>query len=137
MLLILNRIMLIILISATIIGCAPTGKIITDSKTGLQWASAPESDTNWFQAKDYASGLKLGGFSDWRLPTRMEVQGLYNNGIDPTILNVSDKWVWTSEIKEPSFAWYINFHNGIALAYPCGNSYLNRVLAVRSPNKLK
>lgn len=130
----LNRISLIVLISVMLVSCAPSVNIITDSKTGLQWAPAPDRDTNWFQAKDYVKEFKLGGFSDWRLPTKTELQVLYNNGIDPTILNVSNKWVWTSEIEEPSFAWYVNFHNGVPLTYPRENSYLNRVLAVRAPD---
>jgi hypothetical protein len=135
-----SRIMLVVLMCVFLVGCNNIKKesanvpahIIIDAKTGLQWVPAPASDTTWFQAQDYVKGLRLGGFSDWRLPTSAELQGLFTNGVDSTTLNVTDKWVWTSEMETgTSNAWYVNFHNGVALTYPRENSYLNRVLAVR------
>ena len=127
---------IIFVISMTVIGCSSSSIVINDAKDKLQWAPAPNSDTNWYQAKEYVENLKLGGFSDWRLPTRIELQSLYSNGVDPK-LNVANKWAWTSETIEPSFAWYVNMYNGVALDYPRENSYLNRVLAVRSMTTLK
>lgn len=32
---------------------------------------------SWQEARDYAAGLELGGFTDWRLPTRKELYTLH------------------------------------------------------------
>ncbi len=128
----LNRITLLVAICLTIISCAPSVSIITDSKTGLQWVPATDRDTSWYEARDYVSGLKVSGFSDWRLPSRSELQDLYNSGIDPKTLNVSGKWVWASEIEEPSYAWVVSFYDGLSITDSRKNSFQNRGLAVRS-----
>lgn len=58
---------------------------ISDGFTGLMWQegySYPDNGNylSWYAANDYVNGLngkKLGGFSDWRLPNRMEIQSIY------------------------------------------------------------
>jgi len=58
---------------------------ITDHYTGLMWQEAysyPETGSyiNWFGAEEYLARLnrdQLGGHADWRLPTRLEIQSLY------------------------------------------------------------
>jgi hypothetical protein len=66
---------------------------VTDTETGLMWqkATAPGIYT-WQQALAYAEGLELpsGGYSDWRLPNRNELQTLvdytrYGPSIDPLL----------------------------------------------------
>jgi serine/threonine protein kinase len=116
--------------------------IITDTKTGLQWAPDPGRDKTWKQAKKYADNLRLGGYTDWRLPTGAELSGLkesskahrygnnrYSVGIDP-VFKLSGYWVWneqrgysTSPFNFVSEARYWDTRD-----YP-GNL---RVLAVRS-----
>ncbi|MGA9068858.1 MAG: PDZ domain-containing protein [Terracidiphilus sp.] len=40
-----------------------------DNDTGLNWTQSDNGqDVNWDQALSYCKGLRLGGFSDWRLP---------------------------------------------------------------------
>ena len=58
---------------------------ISDKRTGLMWQksySYPVNGVylNWFASWDYVINLnknKLGGFGDWRLPTRLEIQSIY------------------------------------------------------------
>jgi hypothetical protein len=58
---------------------------ISDKLTGLMWQesySYPENGVylNWFNSWDYVAELnksKLGGHEDWRLPTRLEIQSIY------------------------------------------------------------
>ena len=58
---------------------------ITDSVTGLMWqASYAYAGTgnycSWYEAGDYIDGLnaeRLGGYADWRLPDKLELQSLY------------------------------------------------------------
>ncbi|NIQ01487.1 MAG: DUF1566 domain-containing protein [Nitrospinaceae bacterium] len=62
---------------------------ITDTCTGLMWQeSYAYIETgryiDWYEANDYIRDLnrrKLGGHSDWRLPTRLELQSLYEIGV--------------------------------------------------------
>ena len=52
---------------------------ITDTSTGLMWEKSTDKNTyNWIQAIAYCDNLTLGGHSDWRLPTRNELQSLVN-----------------------------------------------------------
>ena len=58
---------------------------ITDTLTGLMWQESyayPETGNylSWYEANEYIEKLnadKLGGHSDWRLPSRLEIQSLY------------------------------------------------------------
>jgi hypothetical protein len=61
----------------------PVAGVWTDPATGLTWTKADNgSDVNWNQANAYCSNLRLGGYSDWRLPTIDELQDIYDPGID-------------------------------------------------------
>ena len=58
---------------------------VTDNWTGLIWQekySYPEDGKylSWYEAEIYIDRLNencLGGYSDWRLPSRLEIQSLY------------------------------------------------------------
>ena len=58
---------------------------ITDSRTGLMWQeSYAYAETgnylNWHDANHYVGRLNeqsMGGYKDWRLPSRLEIQSLY------------------------------------------------------------
>jgi hypothetical protein len=60
-------------------------KTISDSLTGLMWQESyayfeTGSNISWYDAQEYIEKLnqsKLGGYSDWRLPERLEIQSLY------------------------------------------------------------
>lgn len=47
---------------------------ITDTATGLMWAkSVPSQKLNLSDAESYAKSFTLGGYKDWRVPTRWEL----------------------------------------------------------------
>jgi hypothetical protein len=49
----------------------------TDQATGLMWTRGDnDADLDFNQAVDYCKNLKLGGFSDWRLPEIEELTGI-------------------------------------------------------------
>jgi hypothetical protein len=58
---------------------------VTDMNTSLTWVKDPGAKMTYDQAVSGASALRLGGFSDWRLPTIQELYSLINfSGVDPT-----------------------------------------------------
>ena len=118
------------------------GKVITDTKTCLDWYVGPDRNTNWDEAKSWASFLEGGG---WRLPTRQELKTLYHKGwgeknIAP-IFQPAPSWVWTTEQQVTGSgtmdyyrddAWAFNFYHGEESCLPKGNpSAMIRAFAVR------
>ena len=53
--------------------------IFEDEETGLMWKRNDNGkNTDWHGANEYAKSLKLGGYTDWRLPTIEELETLYD-----------------------------------------------------------
>jgi len=51
---------------------------ISDLNTGLMWVKARGEETTWDNAKAGASTCRIGGHSDWRMPTIKELYSLIN-----------------------------------------------------------
>lgn len=56
--------------------------IINDTISGLMWTQKDSfvdlgHSVNWHDANNYVSNLTTGGYSDWRLPTILELQTIY------------------------------------------------------------
>ena len=52
----------------------------SDSSTGLVWAANDNGkNVTWDNALKYCRNLSLAGYSDWRLPSIDELQGIYND----------------------------------------------------------
>jgi hypothetical protein len=80
----------------------------TDPDTGLMWTKSDNgSDMNWYQANAYCSNLRLGGFSDWRLPTINELQAVFDPGIMKGYIKRSG-WPWSSTKKNDGYGWFLN-----------------------------
>jgi hypothetical protein len=124
--------------------------VITDQMTDLQWQKLTAPNTyNWTAAKAYCDNLFQGGYEDWRLPTRVELQSLVDyttNCTGPTINNVffpdtQTTDYWTSEFLAGSQrAWSISFGSGsgyggvacVSGGYGvCGAPYSNYIRCVR------
>lgn len=55
-------------------------QVWTDPATALTWTKHDNgSALGWAEANTYCSGLGLGGYTDWRLPTIEELQGVYKS----------------------------------------------------------
>jgi len=123
---------------------------VLDTRTGLTWQEGyayPETGNyiDWYDACDYVERLnrdKLGGHGDWRLPTRLEIQSLYEIAlpfksrgrtfilhIDPVFEFSYGSCFWTGETRL-SAALGFEFDQGDMHWYPRG-SHSATVRAVR------
>jgi len=97
--------------------------MVTDNITNLIWQDDKEAKTvkkKWEDAKIYCGRLTLGGRTDWRLPTIVELQNIMINGNNPAIdttvfLNyTTSKYYWSSitNASNTSLVWGVHFGNG-------------------------
>jgi len=124
-------------------GCvAPTGTVI-DHSTGLMWSKATTAKgKTWAEAKAAAEAVRLGGFTDWRLPTRAELLTLVddtrsNPAIDTSRFDCESDWYWTSTplASSPSdCAWGVSFGDGNAgYSHQLNDGRVRAVRSVSSP----
>ena len=95
---------------------------VTDNLTGLVWQKTQSAVLmTWEEALSYASGLTLGGNSEWRLPNVKELQSLndeklskpsFNKTYFPNLIS-GNYWSSTTLMNAPSKAWDINLDYGI------------------------
>lgn len=111
---------------------------VTDLETGLMWQqdTAPGTYT-WGQALSYCENLKLGGYKDWRLPNRNELQSIidyskFTPSID-AVFNAESTYYWTSTTYDnvETYACVVSFNDDGIISYN-GKSYGSSVRAVRS-----
>lgn len=96
---------------------------VTDNVTGLMWQRGTQSAT-WAQAPAVCKALALGGYADWRLPTKIELASIVDYSvacstttgcIDATAfpsMPGSDSWTSTPAADTPTYAWVVHFANG-------------------------
>lgn len=52
---------------------------VIDTQTNLMWADEDNgSNINWDNANKYCKNYTVGGYTDWRLPTKNELKGLFD-----------------------------------------------------------
>jgi hypothetical protein len=98
---------------------------ITDMQTQLVWAQSDSGSTtmNWSPARKFCESFNLGGYSDWRMPTKDELLTLYNGlkeicgSIDVRMapFTWSGQAYWSSEEAAFITAYAVNFETGKAL----------------------
>ena len=121
--------------------------IVKDTKSGLEWKTGPDKDTNWNEAKSWVQSLDLDG-GRWRLPTLAELEGIYRKGAGDRkvhLLKTSEHFVWSDKTEDPhGGVWFFEFFSGNQdWLYPNSRrffrpgdrrSYGGRAFAVRSQN---
>ena len=94
---------------------------VEDTTTGLIWTVAESKPMTWKKALAYPKSLDHLGFTDWRLPTRMELLSLvdltkYSPAIDTTYFpKCQSDWYWSSDPLASSpgdVAWGVDFSYG-------------------------
>jgi uncharacterized protein DUF1566 len=129
-----------------------------DSSTGLMWAAKDNGrDITWKNATRYCRDLRLAGYSDWRLPTVDELEGIYDgsgfNAPHPkdVILALAGRakggllltgnFVWSSNRvlddrgHRTGYAWLFDFPHGNRWHEQLGYYGSKRALCVRSSAK--
>ena len=114
-----------------------------DTRSGLMWAAKDNGSTiSWQDAKSYCENYRGGGYTDWRMPTHVELERLYDKakiyrsacGGDDVhltkLINLTCKVVWGSENFDSEVAIF-NFTIG-ALHLPRRFYDSPRALPVRS-----
>ena len=115
--------------------------VVTDSRTGLQWAAKDNGRRiNWHNARAYCRNYRGGGHTDWRLPTVSELKGLYRAGIrynKGDIINITACCPWASETRGSKAALFAfssgtRIWNTQSFSHLFCTSYSYRALPVRS-----
>jgi hypothetical protein len=96
------------------------GTTASDTRTGLMWtrdADILQQRIDLDQAKQWVAGLDIGGYRDWRVPTRDELAGLAKSGGETpaeslnggVFFNVEHGSYWTTTTHEnnPEYAWWV------------------------------
>jgi|GEM_PF-3055147 len=95
---------------------------ISDINTGLVWEKEEQNGSvTWIDAHSYCSGLTLGNYSDWRMPTKVELNSLisYRYNTQPFIMGPFNHyisnydlyhWSATTDSQDSSKAWAFNFN---------------------------
>jgi hypothetical protein len=111
--------------------------IVRDGVNGLEWQATDDATQyNWYEASgtldddynpdgtDVCASLNLGGYPDWRLPTRRELISIINYGhentlpaIDTDFFSTTSSYYWTatSVADSPGYSWNIDFTDGSVL----------------------
>ena len=78
-------------------------------------ADAPRT-MKWKEAMEYTAKLAAHGYLDWRVPTKGELDILYNNRAAIAGFNETDSypggWYWSSSQEDGNFAWDQRFGDG-------------------------
>ena len=105
--------------------------VVTDKITGLMWQRNLADKFFTFQeAGRVCDELTVGGYEDWRLPSRIELVSILDMtrtqpSIDVTAFpGTPNEWFWSSSVAadNPKAAWYVYFYFG----YPKTDDMTNR-----------
>jgi hypothetical protein len=115
-------------------GTGAQADCVTDNLTGLMWVKTPDSTTRtWQAAIDYAKGLDLCGFTDWRVPSVIDLESMVNaeQSNSAAWLNTQGfsnvqsfvYWSSTTYADYTSGAWYVGMVSGDVFANVEAYSY--------------
>jgi len=119
---------------------------VSDNNTNLMWQKTDGGEMTYEKAIQYCDTLTLGGFSDWRLPTAVELFSIQyfeanNPAINTTFFTKTLAEYWWSSDKQAdnvNIIWLTNAGGGIgnhakAESKSAGGTRLIHVRAVRNP----
>lgn len=108
------------------------GKIFYIDKTGKHGLIASPKDfaemSEWSTAKNLCENYRGSGYSNWHLPTKEELNILYEQ--KDSIGGFAPSYYWSSTEADSKNAWYQVFFNGNQ--YGSFKTYKGKVRAVRA-----
>jgi hypothetical protein len=115
---------------------------VSDTAFGLMWQKVSVPDKNWQEALAYCESLELGGYTDWRLPDRNELNLIvdytrHNPSINTTYFPDTPSslfWSSTTKLPNPAEAFVVWFEHGYS--YGLSKKLLQHVRAVRTIGSL-
>jgi hypothetical protein len=139
----------------------PRPGVWIDPSTSLMWAAKDNGkDVSWRQAMKYCHGLRLDGYSEWRLANMAELQGIYDKTVEApgragpakdshaftwhvkgNLFLTGDEWSghqMTGRMPLESYEYHFDFNEGRPDKDPSGWPYPSsgmRALCVRGPGK--
>jgi hypothetical protein len=119
---------------------------VLDSKTHLMWAAKDNGkDIGWTDAVTYCEKFRGGGYSNWRMPTDMELAGLYDKAktykVDEPaykgdvhltkLIRITNMFIWSSNTRgsDASSSYYQQDGGGLWMPKSLADSH--RALPVR------
>ena len=138
----MSLILMILLYPSAQLICQDSAGTWKDNASGLIWSAKDNgSDTNWVQASNYCKNLTLGGYTDWRLPTRKELETIFDRRSSKEFkaknpIELQGENVW-AESTDSGSAWIFSFFNGGTSLLPTGGGCggTGRALCVRPAGK--
>src|SRR5437867_9435234 len=120
-----------------------TAKGNHDVTLTFPWDSAAPTIWDWLEQVNTEGGTGLGGFNDWRIPNKKELEsivdaGTFNPAVDVafnhnpgmlatcsvaecSLTGVGDYWTSTTFAFDPAFAWVVTFfHGGVVVVNKSG-----------------
>jgi hypothetical protein len=111
-----------------------------DPATKLIWTATDNgSGLSWSQASRYCRESKVGGFTDWTLPSIDDLQGLFEWAPSPSGYHIRGPikltgWQWSATPgSQKGEGWVLDFGDGGRASVAAGDSGLNRALCNRRP----
>ena len=136
-------------IAAVFVSCASTSKAVkttmpaigdvgqgggivfmVEGKAVYECAELPDR-VKYEDATEAAKAYNGGGFTDWHLSNRAELDAIYQNLRAKEIVK-SDGLYWTSELQDEEHAWGQRFNSGGTGAHELAKGHNHNVFAVRT-----
>ena len=112
-------------------GRGPGGGMIFFAEGGQYMEVSGElGKANWDEAATAARNFRGGGFNDWRLPTRTELELMYQNLKRRNLGGFNNERYWSSTENNPYNAWNQDFSDGRRSFNYKTDSYRFRVIRV-------
>lgn len=91
---------------------------VVDSKTGMQWKIYPVKDITAANVLEKVKSLNEGGFTDWRLPSRADLEGLVEEKValktpaEPApVVKTCCAWVSEPDTQDVDWKFYVEEDN--------------------------